>query len=50
MLGVNPIAVAVATVVAFLLSGGYYTVLSGRLARLSPAYAEPVGSAPEAYW
>jgi hypothetical protein len=44
MLGGNPVAVAVATVVAFLLSGGYYAVLSGRLARLSPAYAEPGGT------
>lgn len=43
MPAVNPLPVAVATVVAFLLSGGYYAVLGGQLARLSPAYAEPNG-------
>ena len=43
MPAVNPLPVAVATVVAFLLSGGYYAALGSRLARLSPAYAEPNG-------
>jgi Protein of unknown function (DUF1761) len=37
---VNPVAVAVAAGVAFVLGGAYYGALGGRLARLAPVYAE----------
>ena len=43
MLDLNVLAVLLATVVAFVISGTYYTALGARLARLSPAYAEPGG-------
>jgi len=46
MLTINPLPVAVATAVAFLLSGAYYAGLGGRLAQLAPAYAEAGGMAP----
>lgn len=39
------LAIVLATVVAFAVSGGYYAALGARLARLSPVYAEPAGSA-----
>jgi len=39
----NVLAVLLATVVAFIISGAYYAALGARLARLSPAYAEPGG-------
>lgn len=39
MFNVNVLAVLVATVVVFLISGVYYAVLGKRMARLSPAYA-----------
>ncbi|WP_218604128.1 DUF1761 domain-containing protein [Pseudonocardia abyssalis] len=35
----NPLAVGVAAVAAFVASGAYYGALAARLARLSPAYA-----------
>lgn len=41
----NVLAILLATVVAFIISGAYYTALGARLARLSPAYAEPGGPA-----
>lgn len=41
----NVLAILLATVVAFVISGVYYAALGARLARLSPAYAEPGGPA-----
>lgn len=43
---VNIVAVAVAAVVAFLISGIYYAALGTQLARLSPAYADDGRSTP----
>jgi hypothetical protein len=45
MRDLNVLAILLATVVAFVISGAYYAALGGRLARLSPAYAEPGGPA-----
>lgn len=41
MSDLNVVAVVVAAVTAFLISGAYYALLGERLARLSPAYALP---------
>lgn len=46
MIGVNPLAVGVSVVAAFLVSGAWYGVLGGQLAQLSPAYAEPSPMGP----
>lgn len=46
MRDLNVLAVLLATVAAFVISGAYYAALGTRLARLSPAYAEPGGMAP----
>lgn len=43
MSDLNVLAILLATVVAFIISGAYYATLGARLARLSPAYAEPGG-------
>jgi Protein of unknown function (DUF1761) len=40
MVELNPVAVAVATVAAFVLSSVWYVAFGSRLARLSEAYAE----------
>lgn len=39
----NVFATLAAAVVAFIISGGYYTAFGSRLAQLSPAYAESGG-------
>lgn len=41
----NPLAILVSVVAAFVLSSAYYGLLGTRLARLSPAYAGPGRSA-----
>jgi len=46
MRDLNVLAVLLAAVIAFIISGAYYAALGTRLARLSPAYAEPGGMAP----
>lgn len=45
MSDLNVLAILLASVVAFILSGAYYAALGARLARLSPAYAESGGMA-----
>lgn len=45
MAGPNVLAVLLATLVAFGISGAYYAALGAQLGQLSPAYAEPGGSA-----
>ena len=42
----NPLALGLASAAAFLLSGVYYGLLGGRLARLAPVYAEAGPMAP----
>jgi thiosulfate reductase cytochrome b subunit len=44
MVELNPVAIAVATVAAFVLSSVWYLAFGARLARLSPAYAEQARS------
>ncbi len=41
MLDLNVLAILLAAIVAFVVSGAYYAATGAPLARLSPAYAEP---------